>query len=233
VLVKSPTQATAFTWSNQSEALNRVLDRFRDGRFSGVYFVVEYNMTTAQDAQRPERDEADELLRAIGLDPERYRTEGGALNLPKIRAAIKHPDEYPTERSAQPLIDLLAIIHRDGGHHTAAVGVDQSVKDACERWGQLIAEAERPAQQETAYEYLGYIDAGDVLRYGPPPANNECHVYRRTSAPPVAPKPLTDEQIIEIRDEHLPSQGEQFDCLAFARAIERAHNIDALETPNV
>lgn len=33
---------------------------------------------------------------------------------------------------------------------------------------------------------------------------------------------LTDQQIVEIRDEHLPNQGERFDCIAFARAIERA-----------
>lgn len=30
---------------------------------------------------------------------------------------------------------------------------------------------------------------------------------------------LTDEQIVEIRDDHLPSQGDSFDCIAFARAI--------------
>jgi len=30
---------------------------------------------------------------------------------------------------------------------------------------------------------------------------------------------LTDERIIEIRDEHLPNQGESFECIAFARAI--------------
>lgn len=40
------------------------------------------------------------------------------------------------------LLDLLAIIHRDGGHHTAEVGLEQSVKDAHERWGQLIQAAE-------------------------------------------------------------------------------------------
>lgn len=33
---------------------------------------------------------------------------------------------------------------------------------------------------------------------------------------------LSDEEIIAIRDSLLPSQGEQFDCLAFARAIESA-----------
>lgn len=36
---------------------------------------------------------------------------------------------------------------------------------------------------------------------------------------PVAAPPLTDDQIVEIRDEHLPSQGERFDCIAFARAV--------------
>ena len=33
--------------------------------------------------------------------------------------------------------------------------------------------------------------------------------------------PLPDGRIVEIRDEHLPSQGETFDCIAFARAVER------------
>ena len=41
---------------------------------------------------------------------------------------------------------------------------------------------------------------------------------------PAADDALTDAEIIEIRDEHLPSQGEQFDCLAFARAVIRAAN---------
>ena len=35
---------------------------------------------------------------------------------------------------------------------------------------------------------------------------------------------LTDEQIVAIRDEHLPSQGDAFDCIAFARAVLRAQS---------
>jgi hypothetical protein len=31
--------------------------------------------------------------------------------------------------------------------------------------------------------------------------------------------PISDERIVEIRDAMLPSQGEPFDCIAFARAI--------------
>jgi hypothetical protein len=40
------------------------------------------------------------------------------------------------------------------------------------------------------------------------------------AAPPI--RTLTDEEIVEIRDEHLPSQGDSFDCIAFALAIEAA-----------
>lgn len=37
---------------------------------------------------------ADEVLQALDLDPERYRTEGGAINRNKLRATIKHPQDY-------------------------------------------------------------------------------------------------------------------------------------------
>lgn len=47
-------------------------------------------------------------------------------------------------------------------------------------------------------------------------------VLAQIDAALAAPAKLTDEQIVSIRDEHLPSQGETFDCIAFARAIERA-----------
>lgn len=33
---------------------------------------------------------------------------------------------------------------------------------------------------------------------------------------------MSDAEIVAIRDEHLPSQGEPFDCIAFARAILRS-----------
>jgi len=46
------------------------------------------------------------------------------------------------ERLRAALGDLLAIIHRDGGHHTAAVGEQQSVEDAHKVWAKLISENE-------------------------------------------------------------------------------------------
>jgi hypothetical protein len=46
-------------------------------------------------------------------------------------------------------------------------------------------------------------------------------VAKAQGAAPEAQALLTDEQIVAIRDDHLPSQGERFDCIDFARAIER------------
>ena len=42
----------------------------------------------------------------------------------------------------QLLGDLLAIIHRDGGHHHDKVGSQQAVDDAHEIWGRLVSYAE-------------------------------------------------------------------------------------------
>lgn len=46
-------------------------------------------------------NELDELLRLLNLDPDQYRTDGGSLNLPKVKAALLHPDEYPKLADAE------------------------------------------------------------------------------------------------------------------------------------
>ncbi len=46
-------------------------------------------------------NESDELLRLLNLDPDQYRTDGGSLNLPKVKAALLHPDEYPKLADAE------------------------------------------------------------------------------------------------------------------------------------
>jgi hypothetical protein len=46
-------------------------------------------------------NELDELLRLLNLDPDQYRTDGGSLNLPKVTAALWHPDEYPKLADAE------------------------------------------------------------------------------------------------------------------------------------
>lgn len=50
--------------------------------------------------------------------------------LPHERKLMKLVDAAEYEAVERALRDLLARIHRDGGHHTDAVGLAQSVKDA-------------------------------------------------------------------------------------------------------
>lgn len=38
---------------------------------------------------------------------------------------------------------------------------------------------------------------------------------------------MTDDEIVAIRDKHLGSQGEEFDCIAFARAVLAAQRSNA------
>ncbi len=40
------------------------------------------------------------------------------------------PIEYRCSTEERYLRDLLAVIHRDGGHHTTEVGLEQSTEDA-------------------------------------------------------------------------------------------------------
>jgi hypothetical protein len=59
----------------------------------GADMVSKYSKVCS--AFKQECDDADELLRLLRLDPEIYRTDGGSINMPKVRAALAHPDEYP------------------------------------------------------------------------------------------------------------------------------------------
>lgn len=59
--------------------------------------------TSPQPAQQ--QNEADELIRNLGFDPEQFRTEAGFINHMKLRAAIKHPEEY--QAAMQPMYQKL------------------------------------------------------------------------------------------------------------------------------
>lgn len=50
------------------------------------------------------------------------------------------------------LKNLLAVIHRDGGHHTDACGIPQSVQDACDVFYKLLARVEELEAQAKAIE---------------------------------------------------------------------------------
>ncbi len=74
--------------------------------------------------------EIDELLRLLNLDPDQYRTDGGSVNLPKVKAALAHPDEYPRLADAeryrwlQERVTSTGLAHWMGPHQTLNEAVD-------------------------------------------------------------------------------------------------------------
>ena len=78
--------------------------RFPDG-FSSPNMSRLRAFARAIEALNPadaELNEADELLKKWGLDPDTYRTDGGAINHMKVRAALLYPDLYPHTAQAAP-----------------------------------------------------------------------------------------------------------------------------------
>ena len=61
--------------------------------------------------------------------------------------------------TSQQLGNLLAIIHRDGGHHTCSVGPEQSIEDAHIAWARLVSKVER---LRGALERIAADDESDV-----------------------------------------------------------------------
>ncbi len=48
-----------------------------------------------------------------------------------------------TEQEEHVVLDLLAVIHRDGGQHTGKVGIEKACKDAMEKYYGLLTALER------------------------------------------------------------------------------------------
>jgi len=83
-----------------------------------------------------------------------------------------HALNESAEKAEAALRNLLAVIHRDDGSHTAKVGIEQSVADAHQRWAALIAakekaEAERDAalrERDEAYRlYMRGAEAAALV----------------------------------------------------------------------
>ncbi|WP_425318522.1 hypothetical protein [Pseudomonas nitroreducens] len=69
-----------------------------------------------------ECNDADELLRLMGLEPDQYRTEGGSINLPKVRAAQPSPapDHFThADKKLEALLNATALIFESPGHDAA------------------------------------------------------------------------------------------------------------------
>lgn len=58
----------------------------------------------------------------------------------------------PSEKVRESLGSLLAVIHRDGGHHTSEVGVEQSAEDAEGVWVKRQTEIERLKQERDKWK---------------------------------------------------------------------------------
>ena len=83
------------------------------------------------------------------------------------RTAVDGPSlSARLEVAEQQLGNLLAIIHRDGGHHTEKVGARQSVEDAHQRWADLIlrVDAASEAYKEVCQALVGY--EGEIFGAG-------------------------------------------------------------------
>ena len=69
--------------------------------------------------------------------------------------------------------ELLAIIHRDGGHHQSDVGIEQAIKDAIESYYKLIKENDEMSEDSEFLNCLraagvdnwsGYSDACELMK---------------------------------------------------------------------
>ena len=63
---------------------------------------LKHSLTVTGETLDKECDDGDELLRMLGFDPATYRTEGGRLNLPKIRAALAKRKPPNVEVTGKP-----------------------------------------------------------------------------------------------------------------------------------
>lgn len=85
-----------------------------------------------------QKNEADELLRELGLDPTRFRSEGGHLNAAKVRAAIIHPGDYAG------LYLSSKACKRCGGESWKLVSTTGGAMDRCEKCGNTRWHEVRP-----------------------------------------------------------------------------------------
>jgi hypothetical protein len=57
--------------------------------------TIAWNKAPSPEAFAQEVKDADDLFRLLNLDPQMYRTDCGYINLPKVKAALKNPEDYP------------------------------------------------------------------------------------------------------------------------------------------
>ena len=93
---------------------------------------------------------------ARALDAERER---GVAQAATVNAALIHADLVrERDEARRDLGEILAVIHRDGGHYTGEHGISKSVADAHATWAAVVREREE-AQAELAFLRKEYGEA--------------------------------------------------------------------------
>lgn len=134
-------------------------------------------------------------------EPKPTPASGDDLNVYKEMADNYRNDvQAEPKREDQPLRDLLAVIHCDGGHHTEAVGLDQSIKDAQAAVCELKRELAMAKREPLTYEQMRAVLIAEARRIA--------------------------EQAGEKDPDSLPVDEEMLAQVMLAgRAVERAHGI--------
>lgn len=70
--------------------------------------------------------------------------------------------------NTKAVLDLLAVIHRDGGHHTGNVGIEQSCKDASKKILQYYIKEE--SMNQAKQEQITMADLTQTLKADQVPA---------------------------------------------------------------
>lgn len=117
-----------------------------------------------------------EAVAYIRDNPEMIYNEGKELSLRKLHGVegweplyFAVPVAAPMQGNAYVMLqELLARIHRDGGHHSAAVGTEQSVKDADAIVARIYAASVQPnSGRDAALEEAALVcDAHESLYRG-------------------------------------------------------------------
>ncbi|MBK8260179.1 MAG: hypothetical protein IPK80_02445 [Nannocystis sp.] len=119
-----------------------------DGR---VRLTRELLTAMHEEGERRSRVDDDEIVRALSFgmcSPKRHAEVGcdtcDAKNaaIASVRSLRERAETAERERD-----NLLAIIHRDGGHHTGEHGVSQSVADAHATWAAVVRERDAATER--------------------------------------------------------------------------------------
>jgi hypothetical protein len=138
-----PTPETDAAWAvesgnglNEVKEISRKLERERDDYMERCRIALSERDSWRMRAEQKYamRRELEELL---GVDQKDASDEQFQKGLDAIKNIIGERDE-----AVRLLRDLLAILHSDGGHHTADVGLAVSTLDATKKFESLINERE-------------------------------------------------------------------------------------------